>query len=51
MENLNHNNPECYVPNDDPYPLCVGNGSEKCHECCIYEDYEKYNDPYSNYDE
>lgn len=28
--------PSCYTPNDNPYPLCVGNGSEECKYCCIY---------------
>lgn len=30
--------PNCYVPNNDPYPLGIGNGSEKCRDCCFYED-------------
>lgn len=33
--------PECYKPNDNPYPLCVGNGSEECGKCCIYENMEE----------
>ena len=29
--------PDCYTPEqDNPYPLCVGNGSEACKECCLY---------------
>lgn len=28
---------DCYTPNDNPYPLCKGNGSEKCEVCCWYE--------------
>jgi hypothetical protein len=29
--------PKCYTPNNDPYPLCKGNGSEDCQFCCLYE--------------
>ena len=29
--------PECYIPNNEPYPLCIGNGSEICKDCCLYE--------------
>lgn len=35
--------PECYTPNDNPYPLCKG--SEKaiheCKKCCLYEDMDE----------
>lgn len=37
---------ECFNPNNDPYPLCKGNGKERCHDCCLYEDYERYHSPY-----
>lgn len=31
--------PECYTPErDNPYPLCIGNGSEKCKKCCLWTD-------------
>ena len=30
--------PICYKPNDDPYPLCVGNSSAECKDCNLYED-------------
>lgn len=33
-------NPECFKPDENnPYPLCVGNGEEKCEQCCLYIDY------------
>lgn len=38
---------DCFVSNEEPYPLCKGIGKEKCHNCCIYEDYEKYHSPYN----
>jgi hypothetical protein len=32
--------PECYTPEENnPYPLCIGNGSDECNECCIYVDF------------
>ena len=32
--------PECFTPEENnPYPLCVGNGNERCNECCLYVDY------------
>lgn len=31
--------PDCYTPEtENPYPLCVGNGTEKCRECCLWTD-------------
>ena len=31
--------PDCYRPQtDNPYPLCVGNDTEKCRECCLWAD-------------
>jgi hypothetical protein len=31
------NRPLCYKPEEDnPYPLCIGNGSEECRKCCLY---------------
>ena len=41
--------PDCYTPNDSPYPLCKGNGSEKCEVCCWYENM-KDDGGYSYYD-
>lgn len=38
----------CFAPNNDAYPLCRGNGQEKCRNCSIYEDYEDYNSPYQD---
>ena len=36
--------PECYVPEkDNAYPLCEGNGTESCEDCCVYKDYDKGN--------
>jgi hypothetical protein len=32
--------PDCYKPNNDPYPLCIG-GYEHCKHCCLYEDMEE----------
>lgn len=33
--------PDCYTPEaDKPYPLCVGNGTEKCRECCLWAELE-----------
>ena len=32
--------PECFIPEENnPYPLCVGNGSKDCENCCLYVDY------------
>ena len=29
--------PKCFSPEpDNPYPLCIGNGSKDCNECCLY---------------
>lgn len=39
---------DCFISNEDPYPLCSGCGQEKCHDCCLYEDYEEYNSPYQD---
>lgn len=42
--------PECYTPNDDPYPLCKGANTPQglaendCYTCCLYEEY-KGDDP------
>lgn len=39
---MNNNFPSCYIPdcyipeNENPYPLCVGNGSDECEQCMIY---------------
>lgn len=33
--------PDCYTPEqDNPYPLCVGNGSAACKECSLYAEME-----------
>lgn len=33
--------PDCYTPEqDNPYPLCIGNGSGACGECCLYAEME-----------
>ena len=33
--------PDCYTPEqDNPYPLCVGNGSAACKECCLSAEME-----------
>lgn len=42
----NDTNEKCFVSNEEAYPLCKGNGENKCHNCCIYEDYEAYHSPY-----
>ncbi len=35
-----HESPECFTPEENnPYPLCVGNGNEECGKCCLYVDY------------
>lgn len=36
--------PVCYTPNNDTYPLCKGNGEQKCKHCCLYEDMEETHD-------
>lgn len=28
---------DCFKPNEDPYPLCRGNGSDECINCGVYE--------------
>lgn len=34
------NRPECYTPEPDVvYPLCLGNGSKDCEECCLFLDF------------
>ncbi len=35
------NPPNCYKPNNNPYPLCVGNGKDHCKHCFLYEDMEE----------
>ncbi len=37
--------PECYKPEENnPYPLCVGNGSKQCLICSLYVnlDFNRY---------
>lgn len=44
---LNNTTRDCFTPNDYAYPLCKGNkNDEKCHDCCLYEDYEDFHPPY-----
>lgn len=43
-----NNRPDCFISNENPYPLCKGRGEDKCHNCCIYEDYEEYHSPYND---
>ena len=38
--------PDCYISNEEPYPLCKGNGEIKCRDCCLFEDYTDYNSPH-----
>ena len=38
--------PPCYVSNEEVYPLCKGNGEKRCHDCCLFEDYDVYNSPF-----
>lgn len=38
--------PDCYISNEKPYPLCKGSGENKCHYCCFFEDYTDYNQPH-----
>lgn len=38
--------PECFILNEDPYPLCKGGKDENCNNCCLYEDYEEHHSPY-----
>ena len=38
--------PDCYISNNEPYPLCKGNGEIKCRDCCWFEDYTDYNSPH-----
>lgn len=42
----NRANEKCFVSNGEPYSLCKGNGEDKCHDCCVYENYEEYHSPY-----
>lgn len=35
-----------YISNNEPYPLCKGNGEIKCRDCCLFEDYTDYNSPH-----
>lgn len=34
-----YHEPHCYNPNNNPYPLCKGDGSEECQYCCLYENF------------
>ena len=40
-----HNFQKCFISNGELYPLCTGK-EEKCHDCCLYEDFEEYHSPY-----
>ena len=33
------NKPNCFTPNNDPYPLCGGANNKLCIHCCLYEDF------------
>jgi hypothetical protein len=35
--------PDCYTPNDNPYPLCKGskNYLDQCRQCCLYENMDE----------
>lgn len=46
MNEERYNNPACYISNEEPYPLCKGNGEIKCRDCCWFEDYTEYNSPH-----
>lgn len=37
--------PRCFISNGEVYPLCKGKDN-KCHNCCLYENYEDFHDPY-----
>ncbi len=38
MENNDkYQKPECYIPSNTPYPLCVGKSKEECENCCLYQ--------------
>lgn len=50
IETNQSRDPICYTPNEEPYPLCRGNGESKCKNCCWYEDYIEYNSPYKEYE-
>ena len=43
---LNNAYGECYITNGEAYPVCKGSGEEKCHDCCLFENYEEYHSPY-----
>lgn len=36
----------CFISNGEAYPLCKGTKAKKCHDCCLYEDYESYHAPF-----
>lgn len=46
IHNEDEKEPECYISNNEPYPLCKGNKENKCHHCCLFEDYTDYNQPH-----
>lgn len=43
---IEHKEPDCYISNNEPYPLCKGKGEIKCRDCCLFEDYTEYNSPH-----
>lgn len=46
MSNTENREETCFIPEkDNPYPLCVGRGEEKCKDCQIRADWEP-EDPY-----
>ncbi len=41
MSNTENREETCFIPEkDNPYPLCVGRGEEKCKDCQIRADWE-----------
>ena len=40
--------PSCYVSNEEVYPQCKGNGEKRCHDCCLFEDYDVYHSPFDD---
>jgi len=40
VEEIKYEHPKCYEPEEEnPYPLCIGNGSAECNICCLYVDF------------
>ena len=50
-EKIEFKDPDCYTPNDNPYPLCKCSevvGLHICEWCCIYENYAGDEPPYED---